>query len=274
MRKSHLWLTISIIALVLIGLFIGAKYANPNLLRNLGSTLPLPAFTALIALIDGFNPCNLFVIALLLGFIISASESKAKVYTVGITFIIVVYMFYFLFMATWLNIFKYIGFIDPLLIVIAIIAIVAGLINCKELFFFKQGPSLTIRDEHKGLLYKRVRKLKDTLEKGSIPLLILASISLAVFASLIELPCTAGFPIIYTGVLASKVMENSLQHYIYLAFYNLIYVLPLIVIVGCFGFSLRSKQISQKQVQIIKFIGGFIMLVIGVILLVAPQLIT
>ncbi|MBF0386162.1 MAG: hypothetical protein HQL27_09900, partial [Candidatus Omnitrophica bacterium] len=56
-------------------------------------------------------------------------------------------------------------------------------------------------------------------------------------------------------------------------FYNLLYVLPLIIIVVAFIRTLSAKRISQRQIEIIKYIGGIIMLLLGIILLVNPGLI-
>ncbi len=267
------WIIVFITAVLLIALFIGAMYVPTNALKQMGISLPLPLFTFIIAIVDGFNPCNLFVLTLLLGFLVSASHSRLRIYTVGYTFVFVVGAFYFLFMAAWLNVFKYMGFVDPLRIAIALIALGAGLINCKELFFFKKGVSLTIQEAHKGPLYRKVRKMKDTIVMGSIPVLLLSSVTLAIFSSLIELPCTAGFPIIYTGVLSGKYLFNSFHYYLYLFYYIIVYVLPLVIIIGIFGFVLKARKITEREVQIIKFIGGAIMILLGIILLVNPGLI-
>ncbi len=270
-QKNYLIIGISL--LLLIGFFILAKNIPPEFLEKLGYSLPLPLFTIFIALIDGFNPCNLFVLTFLLGLLISASHSRKKIYAIGYTFIFVIFIIYFLFMATWLNIFKYIGFITPLRIGIACIALIAGAINCKELLAFRKGITLMIQEKHKGPLVKRIEHMKDIIVNGSMPALILASVSLAAFASLVELPCTAGFPIIYTGILTGKVLTSSLSYYLYLFFYNFVYVIPLIVIITLFGYTFKGKQISERQMQIIKFIGGLIMILLGLILLINPSLI-
>lgn len=265
---------IGLIAFIfIIAFFVIAKSVPPDFLEQLSLTLPLPIFTFMIALIDGFNPCNIFVLTMLLGLLVSASHSKRRIYIIGYVFVAVVFIVYFLFMVAWLNVFKYIGFIDPLRITIALIAIFAGIINCKELFFFRKGITLMIQEKHKGPLIKKIKKMKEVIVKGSIPALISSSIILAAFASLVELPCTAGFPIIYTGILSGKFVDNSLIYYSYIFLYNLIYVVPLCVIIGLFGFTLKSKQISKKQMQIIKFIGGVIMILLGIILLFMPNLI-
>lgn len=267
------WLIIGASVLFLILFFMLAKNLSPKFLEKAGYTLPLPVFTFFIALVDGFNPCNLFVITFLLGLLVSASHSKKRIYAVGYTFVVMVFIIYFLFMAAWLNIFKYIGFITPLRIAIAVIALGAGLINCKELLFFRRGITLMIQEQHKKPLSRRIEAMKETIKKASMPVLITSSIGLAAFASLVELPCTAGFPIIYTGILSGKVLGGHFWYYTYLAIYNLVYVIPLAVVIALFTYTFRARQISQRQMQIIKFIGGLIMLLLGLILLVNPSLI-
>lgn len=272
-EKQKNYLIIGISVLFLIGFFILAKNISSEFLEKLGYSLPLPIFTFFIALVDGFNPCNLFVLTLLLGLLVSASHSRKRIYIIGYTFIFVVFVTYFLFMAAWLNIFKYMGFITPLRIGIALIALIAGIINCKELVAFRKGITLMIQEKHKGPLLKKIEKMKGIIVNGSIPTLILASVSLAAFSSLVELPCTAGFPIIYTGILTGKILTSSFSYYLYLLLYNFIYVLPLMVIITIFGYTLKGKQVTQRQMAIIKFIGGLIMILLGVILLVNPGLI-
>ena len=266
-------LVITIVSVCSLGaFFVLAKDISPDFLQETGYNLPLPVFTFIIAIVDGFNPCNMFVLTCLLALLISTTDSKKRLYAVAFSFVIMVYIFYFLFMAAWLNVFKYISFVNPLRIAIGVIAVIAGLINCKELFFFKKGVSLTISDKQKGPLMDRMDKMKNIIANGSFPLLIVSSLGLATLASLIELPCTAGFPIIYTGILSGRGLENNLGYYAYLALYNFVYVLPLIVIISIFINTFRARKVTQRQMEIIKFIGGIIMLLLGIVLLVNPGL--
>ena len=257
-----------------VGFFSFAKGVSPQFLKEMGYTLPLPVFTLMIALVDGFNPCNMFVLTFLLALMVSVSHSRTRIYVVGYTFVIVVFIIYSLFMVAWLNIFKYIGFIDPLRITIAVIALIAGLINCKELIFFKKGISLTTSEKGANFLQKKARKMKDTIKNGTMPMLVMSSVVLAFFASMIELPCTAGFPIVYTSILSGmEIASGSMSYYFWIMLYNLFYVIPLAVIITVFGYTFRGKAISEKTVQKIKFIGGFIMILLGIILLVNPGMI-
>ena len=278
-EKTKRILIVGITIVILIGFYILTKNVSQDYIKQLGLTLPLPLFTFLIAIVDGFNPCNLFVLTLLVSLMLAESHSRKKIFAVGYTFIIVVYIFYFLFMAAWLNIFKYIGFIDPLRIGIGTIALVAGAINCKPFFFQKEancpGGICEIKKEtfFKRLIHGKIRNVIQVLKTDSIISLIVASIVLAVFASLVELPCTAGFPIIYTGILTGNFLKSSLFYYLYLGLYNIIYVLPLVSIITIIGYTFKGKQISKKTMTLIKFVGGAIMFLLGIILLVNPSLI-
>jgi len=272
-EKNQDYIIIGLSVLFLIGFFVFAKNISPDYLEKVGYTLPLPVFTFFIALIDGFNPCNIFVLTFLLALLVSVSHSRKRIYAVGFTFVFVVFLIYLLFMAAWLNVFRYIGFITPLRIAIALLALGAGVINCKELLFFRKGITLMIQEQHKGPLIRKIERMKEATEKESFPVLISSSIGLAAFSSLVELPCTAGFPIIYTGVLSGKMLENSVSYYLYLVFYNLIYVTPLAIMILIFGYAFRGKQITKRQMQIIKFVGGLIMILLGIILLINPGLI-
>ena len=266
-------LAVSITVIVLALVYFLTKGISSDALKSLGTKMPLPLFTFLIALVDGFNPCNLFVLTLLVSLMLAESHSRKKIFAVGFTFITVVYVFYFLFMVAWLNIFKFIGFIDPLRFGIAAIAIIAGLINCKELFFYRKGVTLMVQDKNVGPLKKKIANVAHLLKKGSIGTLIGASVVIAIFASLVELPCTAGFPLIYTGILSGMFLKSNLLYYGYLLLYNLFYIMPLAIVILIFGYTFHGKQINKKTMALIKFIGGAIMLLLGMILLFSPGLV-
>ncbi len=270
-EKKKIAVAVIIIA-ALMSFFFLTKQASPDYFKELGLVLPLYLFTFMIAIIDGFNPCTMWVLTFLLVLMISVAHSRKRIFAVGYTFVAVVYVIYFLFMAAWLNVFLYIGYLDPVRIAIALVALVAGAINCKEYFFFRKGATLMIQESHKSILVRRIEAMKDIIRKGSMPALILASIVLALFSSLVELPCTAGWPIIYTKILAEKVFTESFTYYLYLLFYNLIYVIPLTAMITIFGYLCKGKQVTKEQMKIIKLIGGVIMIALGIILLVNPGL--
>lgn len=271
MEKRKIIIAILIAAALTIFFFL-ARQASPGALKEFGLGMSLPWFTVFIAIIDGFNPCTIWVLTFLLVLLISVSEDRKRIFITGFTFVAVIFTVYFLFMAAWLNIFCCIGFIEPLRIAIALVALIAGAINCKEFFAFRKSVTLMIQERHKPLIKEKIERMKEIIKYGSLPALIMASVVLAVFASFVELPCTAGWPIIYTGVLSAKVFEGGISYYFYLLLYNFIYIIPLSAIILVFGWFFKGRKITKEQTQIIKLIGGVIMIALGIILLVNPEL--
>jgi len=231
--------------------------------------LGLPLFTVIIGLLDGLNPCAIWVLSFLLTLAVYA-KSRSKILMIGGIFVIASGVIYFLFMAAWLNMFLLIGFVKILRITVALIAMVVGLINCKDFFFFKQGISLTIPESAQPKLFKKMRGIVQT---STLPATILGTIALAVTANLVELLCTAGFPAMYTQVLTLQHMPTW-RYYLYLAFYNVMYVVPLAVIVSIFAWKMGGRKLTENEGRILKLIGGGLMLGLGIILLVKPELLT
>ncbi|GAK56656.1 membrane protein, putative [Candidatus Vecturithrix granuli] len=231
------------------------------------SQIGLPLFTIFIGGLDGFNPCAMWVLCFLLSLVIYA-KSRAKILMIGGIFVIASGVIYFLFMAAWLNLFLFVGYVKALRIAVGVVAVVMGLINCKDFFFFKKGVSLTIPESAQPKLFK---KMRDVVHTAALPGMIAGTIALAVTANLIELLCTAGFPAIYTRILTLQNLSAA-HYYLYLVFYNVVYVIPLAVIVGVFAWKMGGRKLSEKEGRILKLIGGVLMLVLGLILLIKPQL--
>lgn len=229
--------------------------------------ISLPFFTVVIGFLDGFNPCAIWVLCFLLTLLIYA-KSRKKIILMGSIFVFASGFVYFLFMTAWLNFFLLVGYVNILRIIIAIVAIVMGLINMKDFFFFKKGPSLTIPEKAKPKLFKKMRALVYT---KALPAVILGTIVLAFTANTFELLCTAGFPAIYTRILTLNNL-SSLAYYSYLILYNIVYVIPLTVVVTIFAITMGARKFTEKQGRILKLIAGLLMLALGLILLLKPAL--
>jgi glutaredoxin len=231
------------------------------------STLSLPAFTIIIAGLDSFNPCAFFVLFFLLSLLIHA-HSRLRMLLIGGVFILFSGLIYFVFMAAWLNLFLLTGTLPTVTIVAGIIALVVATINIKDFFFFEQGISLVIPEEQKPKLFARMRNL---LKAGSLFSMMAGTAVLALVANSYELLCTAGFPMVFTRMLTLQHL-STLQYYAYLAFYNVVYVIPLAVIVGVFTVTLGSRKLTEWQGRVLKLVSGLMMLGLGLVLLVNPSL--
>ncbi|MFH1722882.1 MAG: hypothetical protein ABH950_09800 [Candidatus Altiarchaeota archaeon] len=233
------------------------------------ASMNLSLFTLMIGLIDGFNPCAMWVLMFMLT-IISYAKSRKRILLIGGIFVATSGVIYFAFMTAWLNIFLYIGYVNWMRILIGIVAVIAGLINIKDFFWFRRGVSLTLSDEKKDKILARIRKLA---RQEEIPALIIGTVILAVFVNLFELACTFGFPAIYTRILTLKGLPTSL-YYMYLALYCVFYVVPLAAIVTVFAYTLGHQKLSPEFGRILKLLGGLLMVGLGAVLIYYPELLS
>jgi len=229
-------------------------------------SLSLPLFTAVIASLDAFNPCAFFVLLFLLGLLINQRQ-RGRMLVIGGTFVLISGLMYFAFMAAWLNLFRLLDGLTWVTTAAAVLAIVIGAINVKDFFAFKQGVSLTIPKSKLPKIYQQGRAV---LSAGSFPAMLGATVVLGTAANFYELLCTAGFPMVYTRVLTLHGLSAS-AHYLYLALYNLIYVVPLLVIVLVVTFAAGRRQLSEREGRLLKLLSGLMMLGLGLVLLLAPE---
>jgi len=233
------------------------------------SDMALPVLTVAIAGLDGFNPCAFFVLLTLLGMLVHV-HSRSRMLLVGGIFVFFSGFIYFVFMAAWLNVFLISGEIKAITIAAGAVAFVIAVINIKDYFYFKRGLSLSIPDSAKPKLFDRMRKL---LKASSLLSMILGTVVLAVAANAYELLCTAGFPMVFTRVLTLHELSRS-TYYLYLVFYNVVYVIPLAVIVVAFTITLGSRKLSEQQGQILKLVSGTMMLYLALVILFKPALLS
>lgn len=219
----------------------------------------------IIAGFDSFNPCAFFVLLFLLSLLVHA-RSRGRMLLIGGTFVLCSGAIYFLFMAAWLNLFLIVGHLGVITSVAGVMAVVIGLINAKDFFFFQAGVTLSIPEGAKPKLFARMRRLL----RAEAPATMLAgALVLAVAANSYELLCTASFPMVYTRVLTLQALPAG-RYYLYLALYNAVYVVPLAVIVALFTVTLGSRKLSEWQGRVLKLVSGVMMVLLGGVLLADP----
>ncbi len=253
---------------------------TPNLTESNKITLPLwgqldaskttlPVLTLVIAGVDAFNPCAFFVLLFLLSLLIHA-KSRKRMVLIGGVFIACSGLVYFLFMAAWLNLFLVLEELKWVTRFAGLLGIFIASINIKDYFWFRQGISLSIPDTAKPKLFERMRQLTGA---SSLPTLLVSTVVLAIVANAYELLCTFGFPMVFTRILTLNELP-LMKYYLYLAFYNLVYVIPLLIILILFIFALGSRKLSERQGRILKLLSGCMMGFLGILLLAAPELLT
>ena len=222
----------------------------------------LPLFTVAMGLLDGFNPCSLWVLMLMIS-LLAPMQDRLRMFAIAGTFVAVEGVVYFIFMAAWLNLFLLIGLSRISAIVIAIIAVLAGLINLKDFAFFGHGLSLSIPQSAKGGIYARIRQV---LQAKNMTAALIGTVVLAVLVQIVEFMCTSGFPALYTRILTLRQLDTA-SYYGYLLLYNLAYMFDDLVILAIGVITLSQRRLQEKEGRWLKLISGLVMLGIGVYLL-------
>lgn len=205
------------------------------------------------ALVDSINPCAFAVIIFLITYL-SALGVKNKILKVGFAYIASVYVTYFLAGLGLITIVNISGISKLVYNIAAIIAILFGLINVKDYFWYGKGITLAIPASKKPLIKKYV-------QMASIP----ASLILGFLVALFELPCTGGVYLAILSILAKPEMQGVAMFY--LAVYNLIFVLPLAIILLLFWKGVSSEKMEKwrtKERGKMKLVLGLVMITLGI----------
>jgi len=243
------------------------KFKIPLLGEIDTKSISLPLLTVVLGVLDGFNPCAMWVLVVLISMLLSA-KSRKKIALVGGIFITIEGLLYFLFMAAWLNALLFLSFVSITRILVGIFGIAFGVWRIRDFITWKPGVCKVVDKKSKGKLFQKMGRI---LKPSALPATILGVVVLALGVNLIEFFCSAGFPVIYTRILAAQGIE-TFQYYLYLAFYNLFYMLDDFIVFGFAFFTLNRFNFSDKYNRYSTLVAGVLILILGALLIFKPEL--
>jgi thiol-disulfide isomerase/thioredoxin len=224
----------------------------------------LPVLTFLIAAADGFNPCAMWVLLFLISMLLGMEDRK-RMWILGSTFIVVSALVYFVVLAAWFNFFKLFGMLTWIRTLIALVALGTGVYHLYDWWLNRDGCKVTGSDKRR-LVFE---KIKTFIVKKSIFIALLGIGMLAAAVNVVELLCSAGLPAVYTELLALSNLPVW-QYYAYLLFYILIFMLDDLVVFIIAMKTLELTVSDSKYTRHAGFIGGIIMIIIGILLIFKP----
>ncbi|MDR9391711.1 MAG: hypothetical protein RI554_06740, partial [Trueperaceae bacterium] len=228
---------------------------------------PLLLGTALIGLIDGVNPCSLWVLALLVGVVVG-TRSRRRVLLVGATFLAITAAAYALFIAGTFQAIATLAMLGWIRVVVALVAAAMAAVNLKDYVAFGRGVSLTTPDAAKPGIYRGVRRIMRA--DGALLPTLAATAVLALGVTLVELPCTAGFPVVWSTWMADAGVAGG-AFWGLLGVYVAIYLLDELVLFGGAVVTMRAVRMEEGGARILKLLGGVVMLTLAVAMLQAPE---
>jgi len=210
----------------------GEEPGDGIILPIIGEIIPadysLPALAVILGLVDGFNPCAMWVLVYLISLIATLRDRKRIWLIVG-SFVLASGVLYFLFMTAWLNAFLFIGYVKPVTTVIGLVAVGGGILQIRG-FIETKGAlvcEVTGEESRKETMTRIQKIVSSPLTLGTIA----GIIALAFLVNSIEFVCSAAIPAIFTHVL-SLASLTTLQYYGYILLYVLFFMLDDLVIFG------------------------------------------
>ena len=222
----------------------------------------LPLVSIVIGLVDGFNPCAMWILLFLITMLINLKDRR-RMWILGFTFIISSALVYLLFMLAYLQVasaiiqtwFKYI---------IALVALVGGIINLRSYIKSrKKDIGCDVTDAKKRR--KIVDKIKKILAEKSFIFAFFGIIFLAFSVNLIELACSAGLPVMFTNIIAMNNV-SAFETFIYFFLYLLFFMIDDIIVFSIAMITFKVTGISNKYSKYSHLIGGIIMIIIGLLM--------
>ena len=247
-----------LIALVLVGavLYFGSMGSASFIWQiSQGGSLLLPII-AVAALVDSINPCAFSILLLTIAFLFSIGRLRGSILQIGLVYIFGIFMSYLLIGLGILQALHLFGVPNLMGKVGAVLLVAFGLVNILDALI----PNFPIKLRIPNSAH---HKMADLIDKASLP----TAFSLGVLVGVCEFPCTGGPYLAVLGLLHDQ--ATFFTGFGYLILYNLLFVLPLVVVL----FIASDKKLVEKvqawqKVQKGKerLIAGILMVALGIII--------
>lgn len=231
------------------------------------SNFSLPLLTVVLGGLDGFNPCAMWTLIFLISLLLGMADRR-RMWLLGGAFIIASAAVYFAFMAAWLNLILFLGFVVWIRLLIGFLALGGGGWSLWGAYTKPAGTCEVASGERQQKIFDKLRQIVSEQHFGWA---LIGIILLAFAVNLVELVCSAGLPAVYTQVLALNNLPTW-QYYLYLGGYILVFMLDDLLVFIASMVALRLTGLSTRYSYWAKIIGGVVMVIIGLLLIFRPEI--
>lgn len=230
------------------------------------ANLSLPLLTVLLAVIDGFNPCAMWVLLFLIGLLLGMTD-HVRMWVLGAAFLLASAAVYYFFLAAWLNVLILLGTLAWIRIALGVGALAAGSWYVSQ---YIRNPAALCTIAPAGQRQRIMESIREAVRERSFLLAILGMVAVAAAVNLVELLCSAGVPAIYTQVLALSALPAS-QYYLYLLLYVLVFLLDDLAVFVTAMVTLQAAGLTAQYARYSHLLGGIVLAVLGLLLIFRPD---
>lgn len=243
-----------------------ATFNLPILGKTDAKEVSIPFVAILLGVIDGFNPCAMWVLLFLINMFIDMKDKK-KMFILGYAFLFTSALVYFLSMLG-ISVVLNVTAVKQIQILIALVALVAGVLNIRTYIKTRNDTGCHVVDDKKRK--KMVKRVIKITKQESLFLALIGVIALAASVNLVELACSLGFPAIFSEILALNNVTGPLR-ILYLIIYVFFYMIDDLIVftIAVSTFTIAAK--STKYTKYVNLIAGIIMILIGTLLIFKPE---
>ncbi len=229
--------------------------------------LTLPVIAILIGLVDGFNPCAMWVLLFLISMLIGMKD-KRKMIVLGTAFLVTSAFIYLLFMVAWLNVATLLLSVNYVRIGIGAVAIIGAVFNLFGYFHHRKETGCNVvNDKKRNKIFDRIKKF--THEENFF-LALVGVMALAISVNIVELACSAGLPVMFTQILSMNNL-TVVQEVMYIALYMLFFLIDDLIVFIVAVKTMEVTGVSTKYGKLSKLIGGVLLLLIGILMIFKPE---
>lgn len=243
-----------------------ATFNLPILGKTDAKEVSIPFVAILLGVIDGFNPCAMWVLLFLINMFIDMKDKK-KMFILGYAFLFTSALVYFLSMLG-ISVVLNVTAVKQIQILIALVALIAGVLNIRTYIKTRNDTGCHVVDDKKRK--KMVKRVIKITKQESLLLALIGVIALAASVNLVELACSLGFPAIFSEILALNNVTGPLR-VLYLIIYVFFYMIDDLIVftIAVSTFTIAAK--STKYTKYVNLIAGIIMILIGTLLIFKPE---
>ena len=229
--------------------------------------MALPVIALLIGLVDGFNPCAMWVLLFLISMLIGMRDKK-KMIILGFTFLLTSALIYLLFMLAWLNAATFLLTIKWVRLLIGLVALIGSYINLSSYIKHRKDDGCDVIDDKKrNKIFDKIKKF--THEKNFF-LAMLGVITLAISVNVVELACSAGLPVMFIQILSMNHL-SLFEEVLYIAIYMFFFLIDDLIVFLIAVSTMELTGFSTKYGKVSKLIGGILLLLIGILMIFKPE---
>lgn len=230
--------------------------------------ISLPFISIFIGLLDGFNPCAMWILIFIISMLIGMKDRK-RMWIIGLTFLITSALIYLLFMLSIFKISNQFIVSSVFQKIIAIVAITGAIVNLKSYMKErKQDAGCQVVDKEKRI--NIINKIKKFTSEKNIILAMLGAMTLAISVNFVELACTSGLPTVFIQTLALNNVEG-VYLLLYMGLYMLAYLLDDLIVFTIAMITMKTTGMTNKYNKLSHLIGGIVMLIFGILMIFKPE---